>query len=257
MKAEKRIDGQRSARRLDWLTRIDPITKGIWLLSTGFASMMTVSAAGQALWLLSILVIAGTGADWSMRRWKLVLGWCAGFGLPLVIFQWLVLPGQTPMFGSGRWLTEEAFVMSITLTCRALVMFLSSIVFATTTEPRDVIAALVGKLRVPAKFAYAAAIALRFVPLLTREVEQVRQAQKLRALTRSTGMKARIKRSAALMLAVVHAALREVQTVTTAMEAKQFGKGERTQWRKLSITHAGKLLACCSLGAAAASIWYF
>lgn len=240
-----------------WLHRIDPLTKGIWLFSTGFASMMTTSLAGQAVWFASVLLIAWTGAGWSLTRWRLVLGWCAGFGLPLIWFQWLVLPGQTPLFGSGtgRWFTEEALVLAAALTLRALVMFLTSIVFATTTEPRDVVAALVGKLRVPPKFAYAAAVALRFVPLLTREAEQIRRAQQLRTLTREKGLQARLGEVKQLSLALVRSALREVQTVSTAMEAKQFGRGARTQRRELSIPLSGKLFALLSCGAAILSVW--
>lgn len=256
MKVEKRMDQSRS---VGWLTRIDPITKGVWVFSTGLASMLTDSVTGQAVWLLLVLLIAWTGAGWSSRRWRLVLGWCLGFGLPLIGFQWLVLPGHTPLIDEsfGRWFTREALLLSIALTLRTLIMFMTSILFASTTEPRDVVAALVLKLHVPPKFAYAAALALRFVPLLAREAEQIKRAQELRALTPKRGLGSWLKRMRQLILAVIQAALREVHTVSIAMEAKCFGKGTRTQRRKLHISMTGKLFAIGSLGAMLLSIWLF
>ncbi|MCG7408566.1 energy-coupling factor transporter transmembrane protein EcfT [Paenibacillus sp. ACRRX] len=242
-----------------WLHRLDPITKGIWLLSTGLAVMMTMSLAGQAAWFASVLLFAWTGGDWSGRQWRLLFIWLLGFGIPLIVFQWLVLPGETPILSSltGKLLTEEALRDSVSLTLRSMTLMASSIVYATTTEPRDVVVALVGQLRVPDRVAYAAAIALRFVPLLLAEAEQMRHAQRLRRMAPARGVGERLRSARQLLLAVTQAALRHVHIVSTSMEAKRFGQGgQRTLRRKLRIRPQGIGLAAVSIGTAVTSLYW-
>ncbi|MGZ9585435.1 energy-coupling factor transporter transmembrane component T family protein [Paenibacillus marinisediminis] len=245
-------------RMWTWLTRIDPITKGIWLLSTGLAVMLTMSLFGQLAWFLSVVLLALCGAGWSWRHWNMLGLWVLGFGVPLFVFQWLVLPGETAVWPNvtGGVLTEEAMVASAALTLRSMTLFASSILYATTTEPRDVVAALVGRLHVPERLAYAAAIALRFVPLLVGEAEEIRHAQRLRRKTPLRGLGGRLSAARQLLPAVAQSALRHVHGVSAAMEAKRFGTaGRRTVWRQLRIMPLGAGLAAASLLAAAASIW--
>ncbi|TVX88278.1 energy-coupling factor transporter transmembrane component T [Paenibacillus agilis] len=247
-----------------WLRRLDPLTKGIWLLCTGLAVMLTLSLTAQLLWYLVVLILAGTGAGWRLKQWRLFALWAMGFGLPLLLFQWLMLPvgGDEPLwqpFGSGGpALTASALELSAALTLRSMTLFASSIVYATTTEPRDVVVALTQQLRMPDKLAYAAAVALRFVPLLLAEAEQIRRAERLRRLTPVRGVGGRLQSARRMALAIVRSALRHVQDVSTAMEAKRFGSARaRTHWRRVAISPAGWLFAAASIGAAAATLVYF
>lgn len=245
------------ASRWDWMKRLDPITKGIWLLSTGLAVTLTMSLYGQVLWIASVLLIAVSGAGWSMRNWRMLALWGIGFGVPILVFQWLAIPGDTPLWPSvtGGLLTEEALRDSAALTLRSMTLFTSSIVFATTTEPRDVVLALIGRLRVPERLAYAAAIALRFVPLLIGEAEEIRHAQRMRRLAPMKGIGGRLRAARRLIPALAQSALRHVHGVAAAMEAKHFGKGgARTVRRQLRISPLGAALAAASLLAAAVSI---
>lgn len=247
-----------AAYRWDWLKRIDPITKGIWLLSTGLAVMLTMSLTAQVLWLASVLLIAVSGAGWRMRNWRMLAWWGIGFGVPILVFQWLAIPGETPLWPglTGGLLTEEALRDSAALTLRSMTLFTSSIVFATTTEPRDVVLALIGRLRVPERLAYAAAIALRFVPLLIGEAEEIRHAQRMRRMAPAKGIGGRLRAVRRFIPALAQSALRHVHGVSAAMEAKRFGKGgQRTVRRQLRISPLGAALAAASMIAAAITGW--
>ena len=251
---------ERTAFDRKWMARIDPITKGVWLLSTGLAVTLTLSVFGQAIWLLSVLLIALTGAGWTSRQWKMLGLWALGFAVPIFLFQWLVLPGETALqlAPAGQLLTLEALQVSSALTLRMMTLFASSCVYATTTEPRDVVVALVGRLRVPERLAYAAAIALRFVPLLIGEAEEIRHAQRLRRLAPVHGVGPRLKAALQLLPAIAQAALRHVHGIAAAMEAKRFGMaGTRTMWRQLRIMPLGIGLAAASVAAATASLCLF
>lgn len=247
-----------TAYRWDWMKRLDPITKGIWLLSTGLAVMLTMSLTAQVLWISSVLLIAVSGAGWSMRNWRMLALWGIGFGVPILVFQWLAIPGDTPLWPgiTGGLLTEEALQASAALTLRSMTLFASSVVFATTTEPRDVVLALIGRLRVPERLAYAAAIALRFVPLLVGEAEEIRHAQRMRRMAPVKGIGGRLRAVRRLIPALAQSALRHVHGVSAAMEAKRFGKGgQRTMRRQLRISPLGAALAAASMIAAAGTGW--
>ncbi|MCE5168636.1 energy-coupling factor transporter transmembrane protein EcfT [Paenibacillus profundus] len=238
-----------------WLLNLDPITKGIWLLSTGLAAIVTLNLSWQSAWFGAVLAIGLSGADWSLGRWGKTLLWLLGFGLPLFLFQWLVLPGETPWLRAGGLvLTAEAYRDSLTLTLRAMTLFLSSLLYASTTAPRDVVVALSHHMRLPDRFAFAVAIALRFVPLLTEEAARIRHAQRMRQLAPPRGLGERLGIARRYGVTVAANALRHVQEVATAMEVKRFGAvATRTHWRRLRFAPAGIGVAAASVVAAAAT----
>lgn len=239
-----------------WLSRIDPITKGIWLFGTGLAVMISMKLNWQLGWFLSLLIIGVTGAGWSGARWRTVLILLLGFALPLFLFQCLVLPGTKIRFTIlGLNLTEEACRTSLTLTLRAMTLFLSSLLYAATTEPRDVVTALSHHLKLPNRFAFAVAIALRFVPLLAEEARNIRETQRMRQLTAPQGIGERMRLAGQYVAAVTSSAMRRVQNVATAMEVKQFGAtAVRTSWRTLRFTVFGISFATAAVGAMTATI---
>lgn len=239
-----------------WLNKIDPIMKGIWLFGTGLAVMVSMKLDWQLGWFSSLLIIGLTGSGWTASRWRTVITLLIGFALPLFIFQCLVLPGEIIKLEIlGLKLTKEAYRDSLTLTLRAMTLFLSSLLFASTTEPRDVVTALSHHMRLPDRFAFSVAIALRFVPLLAEEARNIREAQRLRLLTAPQGIGERLRLANRYAAAVISGAMRRVQNVATAMEAKQFGsKSARTSWRTLHFTGLGICFAALSVAAMTVTI---
>ncbi|UHA75933.1 energy-coupling factor transporter transmembrane protein EcfT [Paenibacillus sp. 481] len=241
-----------------WLHQWDPITKAIALLSAGWAVIWTMDLAWQIGWFATVVGAGVIGSGWSGRQWRQAAIWLLGFGGPLVLFQWLVLPGETPWLTFGSLtLTLEALRDSLALTLRTLTLFLSSLLFATTTKPRDVVVALAHHLRLPPRFAYAVAIALRFVPLLAAEAAHIRHAQRLRPRAPARGLKQRLSIAGRYVLTVAVNALRHAQEVATTMEAKRFGAvAERTYWRTLYIAPIGKVMAAAVFAAMMATMMW-
>lgn len=212
--------------------------KGIWLFSTSISVMCSLELVWQSSWLLSVLIIAITGTGWSFVRWIKVVLFLFIFSGPLFIVQWFLLPG-TDTIGSilGTELTREAFQLSLVLTMRALTLSFSSILFASTTASRDVITVLVHYLRVPQRFAYAVALALRFMPLLVDEARRIRAAQQRRQLTPSANVYIWIDRRYNYLIAVANSMANRIRYIVMAMEGKQFdGATTRTVWRKLDFS---------------------
>jgi energy-coupling factor transport system permease protein len=61
-----------------------------------------------------------------------------------------------------------------------IILIFAGILFAMTTSPRDLMLSLT-KMKIPYEFAFMLTLALRFVPVITREINHVMDAQKARA----------------------------------------------------------------------------
>ncbi|WP_025027215.1 energy-coupling factor transporter transmembrane component T family protein [Caldalkalibacillus mannanilyticus] len=229
--------------------RLDPLSKFIWLLCVSILSLWYESALIQSILFLCI-VGAGIGlANMNLRSiWKglRIPFW---FGLPYFVLQLIFLPGETVLWTIGAWfLTAEALDFALAITCRLLILFLASLLYIKTTDPQDVVLVLAQKLHIPYRFAFAISLALRFLPLLESEAEQIRNAQRRRGLGQSQGIKAKLAWAKRFIFSVFVSAVRRAETTAIMMEGKGFGlHPERTYRRWITISPAGLALSLSSV----------
>ena len=83
--------------------------------------------------------------------------------------------------------TVEGAVIGSSLAERSLAIAAFSVLLMMSTDPTDLVRSLVQQARMPARFAYPALAAYRFLPLLQGELETIRLAHRLRGVGRRRG----------------------------------------------------------------------
>jgi energy-coupling factor transport system permease protein len=115
---------------------------------------------------------------------------------------------------------------------KLLGMFLPSIVIARTTDPRTYGIALHG-LGLPDKWAFTLELTMRYIPLLIRDFEDTKDAQRARGLELEHprgGFIGKVRRLAPLLIPVLARSLVESKDVANAMDMREFGALRHRTW---------------------------
>lgn len=230
-----------------WFHKLNPLPKFIWLISISILSIRYEQAGIQALLFIAVMLFGLLACKLSLaaiwRRVRIPL-WLS---TTYFLLQLLFVPGETKLFAAGWFvITAEALDFAAAITLRLLTLLLATLWFITTTDPRDVVLALVQQLRVPYRYAYGLAVALRFLPILHEEADTTKAAHLRRG--RPHGFKNRLAWWRRFVFSVFVSAIRRVQQMAEAMEVRGFGRHHtRTYFRQLKHAPSGILLALFSI----------
>ncbi len=215
--------------------RLDPRSKIMLVIMIMIAVLLRTNIvfySGLILALVLWLVIDGPG-------WKQVYG-------NLKPIFWLVLfTGLIHLIFSGKndpnvifqlkWfsVTETAGLMAITFSMRIVIFVLSTFVISMTTSPLAISEGLILLLK-PLRYINVPVndlgmilfIALRFIPVLTGEMEMIRKAQYIRGVDFTGKWLERIKNSVALVIPVFFSALRRADELSIAIETRGYQSGQ-------------------------------
>ena len=149
--------------------RLDPRTKILWLLCLSFLIFVTETALVTiGVFLIMVLLVLLSKlplrAVWTSSKIFFIL-----FPLCYIILFSLLL-----------WDIRRGIVEGGLFAIKFLVLIVASILFAMSTSPRDLMLSLT-KLKVPYELSFMLTLAMRFVPVIIREVNHVIDAQKARA----------------------------------------------------------------------------
>jgi energy-coupling factor transporter transmembrane protein EcfT len=209
---------------------------GVYLLSFG-------------LLVLAILV-GRVPFSYIWRRMRLLLILLA-LGIPFTL---MFTPGDT-WHTFGPWdiagisfgpivVTYDGIWFVISLGAIFLLLFLGSMILTMTTSPVALAEGIVvllrplRRFRVPAdEFGLMTLVALRFIPVLVQETEQLIKAQVSRGANFTTGSAgARIRGAGSLLVPMLQGALRRAEDLSMAIDARGYGvTGEAT------LLHEGRL----------------
>ncbi|ANY73015.1 cobalt transporter [Paenibacillus ihbetae] len=211
-------------RGSSFLHRYDPLSKLVILLCTAVIAMMLDQAWQQAVFLLLCIGTARFAGRLSWSSLLLGIRLIAVVAVPYFILTGLTVKGETVWLHWGPLtLTTEGLNAAGAMSLRMFTLFLSSMAYIVTTDPRELVAELNRRLRVPYRFAFGISAALTFIPLLEQEGAQIRAAQQVRGHQPPKGLMGRIRYGMAFVSSVLLNALRRVQQTAGAMEAKGFG----------------------------------
>lgn len=106
-----------------------------------------------------------------------------------------------------------------------------AIVFLMTTHPSQFASSL-NAIGVPYKVAYAVSLTMRYIPDIQEEFYTIRMSQEARGLELSHKGKLmdRIKGNLALVIPLIFSSLGRIDTISTAMELRRFGKNKKRTW---------------------------
>lgn len=149
--------------------KLDPRTKILWVVLLTFLVFMTNNPyiiIGTFLFIILTVFLSKLPlkAVWASSKIFIV-----GFTIAYIILFILLL--------GDIW---QGVTGGILFSLKFLILILSTIVFAMSTSPRELMLSLT-KLKVPYEIAFMLTLAIRFVPVITKELNQVINAQKARA----------------------------------------------------------------------------
>jgi len=149
--------------------KLDPRTKILWVIMLTLSVFMTSNSyliIGIFLFIISCIFLAKLPlkAVWVSSRIFVI-----GFSIAYVVLFSLLL-----------WNLKQGVIDGLLFSIKFLIIILSTIIFSMSTSPRDLISSLI-KLKIPYEIAFMLTLAIRFVPVITKEFNHVIEAQQARA----------------------------------------------------------------------------
>lgn len=222
-----------------WIDRLCGVTKLVFFLCWSITCMMTYDTRILLGMLASSFVIFKI----SKTRWDQV-GSVFKFILLFLIINVLAIylfsPGQgtivygteTILCGSGKYaLRAEQLFYEANIMLKYFTIVPSIFIFIVTTNPSEFAASL-NRLGISYNIGYAIAIALRYIPDIQGDFHKIRNAQMARGIEMSKKGKLldRIKTTASIIFPLVFSSMNRIDTISTAMELRCFGKNKKRTW---------------------------
>jgi energy-coupling factor transport system permease protein len=113
--------------------------------------------------------------------------------------------------------------------------YLSSIpivlLFVCTTQPSEFAASL-NRIGVPYTVSYAVALALRYIPDIQKEYNDISKAQQARGIemSRKVSLVKRLRAASTILIPLIMLSMDQIETVSNAMELRGFGKNKKRTW---------------------------
>lgn len=106
-----------------------------------------------------------------------------------------------------------------------------ALLFMVATNPSEFAASL-NKIGVNYKIAYSVSIALRYIPDVQRDYQDISFAQQARGIDMSKNEKLikRIKNSASILIPLIFSSLDRIENISSAMELRAFGSNKKRTW---------------------------
>ncbi|HEL1584906.1 TPA: energy-coupling factor transporter transmembrane protein EcfT [Streptococcus suis] len=106
-----------------------------------------------------------------------------------------------------------------------------AVVFLMTTHPSQFASSL-NQIGISYKVAYAVSLTMRYIPDIQEEFYTIRMSQEARGLELSQKgpLLQRIKGNLALVIPLIFSSLERIDTISTAMELRRFGKNKKRSW---------------------------
>ncbi|QWU16882.1 energy-coupling factor transport system permease protein [Paenibacillus sophorae] len=212
--------------------RLDPRTKIIGCLALTFTVLLKADAF-IVLFDAALLVLGFQLAHVPLNRMlRRLRGLWLLLGLSFVL-QAVITEGETLLAVHGVTVTREGVIQGGLTVFRLAALLFSSCLLTMTTSPVQLASGLekllfpLSRIGIPVhKFAMLISISLRFIPVMSEEVEIVARAQRSRgAPLHSNRLLIRIKSVAAVLLPLLAASLQRAGDLAVAMESRCYWGG--------------------------------
>ena len=127
--------------------------------------------------------------------------------------------------------TLEQLFYQFNITIKYFSIIPMALLFMVATNPSEFAASL-NKIGVSYKIAYSVSIALRYIPDVQRDYQDISFAQQARGIDMSKKEKLtkRIKNSASILMPLIFSSLDRIETISSAMELRAFGSNKKRTW---------------------------
>jgi energy-coupling factor transport system permease protein len=215
--------------RDSFLRRVNPLTK------LGFAVVAILVLTGivdpvtpLVLTVLLLLTVATFGRVPVGDLLRLIAPvWLLSLGLLwTTAFFYVADPATQPrvVWTLGRIaVSDQAIAYALTVFFRIQGFFAASLVFVLTTDPTELVEALVQQLHLSYRFGYGAHAAYRFVPALQDDLTTIRAAHRIRGADLERGPVALARQYVGYLVPLLVGGIRKAERVALAMDARGFG----------------------------------
>ncbi|MGM0240541.1 energy-coupling factor transporter transmembrane component T family protein [Enterococcus sp. AZ103] len=134
--------------------------------------------------------------------------------------------------GWGRFtLTQEQLFYLFNLVLKYFCTIPVTLIFLFTTNPSSFASSL-NKIGVSYKVSYAVALALRYIPDIQEDFQNISQAQQARGfeMSKKGKLMQRAKGTAQIVLPLIFSSLDRIEIISTAMELRRFGQKKKRTW---------------------------
>lgn len=223
-----------------FLHRLNPLTKLVFstaviLLLTAIVDPVTPLVVGG----LTLLALWRLGGVRLGRLLKTLLPFgVVSFGLIWTTTLFYAAAPGTPVRVLGTLgpvvATDQGLAYGLAIFFRLLGFFVASLLFVLTTDPTDLVQALIQRLGVSYRFGYGAHAAYRFVPLFEEELATIRAAHRVRGVEEGRGAIGSARQFVGYLIPLLAGGVRKAERVALAMDARGFGAAARRTYYRPS-----------------------
>lgn len=146
-----------------------------------------------------------------------------GFGLAWVNIVFSQVGGEVIWQWGFIDITTGSLRVGLSLGLRVVAIVGFGFLFAATTNPREIVVSMVQQAHLPYKMAFGVYIGLRFLPLLSTELDNIRAAHRIRGGIDEESWWGRYRAFTKLIVPLFTAVIRKSILLGLAMESKAFG----------------------------------
>lgn len=238
------------------LHRVYPLVKLAWVFLVALGLFLFRSPLSGAVMLAVVLGLALFAGRIPLRA---ILGSSTlifGLGILLMVFHFFADPGA-PVYRLGPLaITDNGLYQGPRFFFRLSVVVLASFLLIWTTDSRDLMVSLT-QAGMSYRYAIAVFLALRFLPLVQREVDSVRAAHAIRGRAASSSLGHRIKLWQRYMFTILVNGLRKAEVTAAALDCRAFGSySTRTNLKEVHWHPSSLLLVGLTAVLIAALMWF-
>jgi energy-coupling factor transport system permease protein len=213
--------------------RLHPVTKILWALLTGVLCFIC-----QNVFFLGAITFINVAVFLTSGITKEGLPVLKMFGLISAILLFFTIffnrePAVSFVFGDSFFMVHAGVVQGLVITFRMLGALLPISIMIMLTPANDLVTAFARYFRIPYKYAFAVTATLRFIPMLTGEMEKIIQAQTARGCDLDKGGPIKkFGRVVPLTVPLLSSSVKKMEQMAISLEVRGFGAGKRSSFRK-------------------------
>ncbi len=225
--------------RDSFVHRMDGLSKFVWLLIVAVAMLTFRSLISGAIMFILIWLLALFGARIPVSHIIKSSPILFGVGLMLGFFHSIIQPGNPVLSLGPISIKDHGIVIGISYFFRISVVVFASYMLIWTVNIGDLMAGLV-KAGIPYQFAFGVFIALRFLPVIQREVDAVSAAHAIRGRAKKSQLARRFQLWQRYVFTVMVNGLRKAEFAAIAAQLRGFGsKPVRTYYKPFHWSRSG------------------
>lgn len=249
-----------------WIHRLSGVTKLIFFLAWSIIGMVTYDTRVlAAMCAISIIIFALSKTSW--KQVSTVISVIAFFLVMNVIAIFIFSPYEgTKIYGTRTDLihligpytiTKEQLFYEFNVILKYFTVIPAALMFLVSTNPSEFAASL-NKIGISYNIGYAISIALRYIPDVQNDFQEIKTAQQARGIDMSKNEKLgeRIKKLVVIIFPLIFSSMDRIDVVSNAMELRGFGKHRKRTWYAMKkATKIDYICIVCTILFAIAAIY--